>query len=108
MAFNIRAILQYVGFVVTGSLFTILLLVISEITQFTHINFVPLGGPSWALWIYPFYLLFGFLLAYKIFRLPPKALKIILIIFIIISLVYYLGGDDNAFTNPIPFGVNAY
>lgn len=103
-----QTVLKYVGVVIIGCAISIVLLVISEATGFTHINFVPLGGPSWGLWIYPIYLFIGFVGAYKLFRLPKKNFYTILIILLIITLVYYFGGDDSAFTNPIPFGINAY
>ena len=108
MTFNIGTILRCIGFVVTGSLLTILLLVISEIMQFTHINFVPFGGPSWGQWIYPIYFFLGFLISYILFRLPKKTARTILIAFVVLFVLSYIFTEGQLFINPIPFGVNAY
>ena len=102
------AVLKYLGFIVAGIVGTIALIAISEITAFSHINFVPLGGPSWALWTYPIYFFISFMIFYRIFRLRAEVLWFIIVATFCLTIWWYLSSEGAMFENPIPFGISAY
>jgi hypothetical protein len=104
----VKYMLKYAGFAISGFIGTVLLIVVSEITQFSHENFTIFSGPSWALWVYPFYFLISFLIFYRIFRLPKRTIGVIIILFTLIFIWQYFSLEGAMFENPIPFGISAY
>ncbi|OGL59380.1 hypothetical protein A2752_05480 [Candidatus Uhrbacteria bacterium RIFCSPHIGHO2_01_FULL_46_23] len=103
-----KIFLKFISFVLISVVSTILLIIVSEKTSFSRINLLPLGGPSWALWTYPIYLLFGLSFSHFIFGLPKRYFTFLLTIWAIIFIVYYIVFNGSVFENPIPFGISAY
>ena len=99
---------SYFGFLVFGSMLTYLLAGISEYLEVTRLNFIPLGGPSWALWLYPVYFLISFCIVAAIFRLPKAAYFGIIVAFVILFLLLIYLSQGQIFSNWKPFGIDAY
>jgi|GEM_PF-1379014 len=102
-----KTVFRYLAFIVCGLVGAWILVGLSEVLGLSHFNFWPLGGASWALWVYPFYLLGSLLLFYKIFKLPKNILWLILLVTIFFSAYYYYLIGPIIFQNPIPFGIGA-
>ena len=101
-----RSILTYIEFLFAGLVGTVLLIVVSEYIKFSHFNFVPLGGYSWASWSYPIYLSISYLICTKYFQMGLKTLFFVAILALLFFL--FLNGEGGIFINPIPFGIGAY
>jgi hypothetical protein len=95
--------LNFFGFILAGIVFGIILIVVSEFSSFSHLNLVPFGGKSWALWVYPVVLFLGVFISSFLFKIKNK-LIILLSTAIIVFLLFLFVFNGNLFVNPIPFG----
>ena len=100
--------LRYLGFSLFGLAFTYLLAGISEYLGVTRLNFIPFGGRSWALWLYPFYFLFAFCISGVIFRMPKRTYVGIFVGFILLFVLLIYLSQGQIFDNWRLFGVDAY
>ena len=98
---------KYPAFIILGSIGTVILIIVSELIGFSHMNFVPLASPSYASWVYSVYFLISFLVFAKIFRLPNRSKYYIVAVFIVLTVWLYFAFEGNMFENPIPFGIDA-
>ncbi|MFA5954036.1 MAG: hypothetical protein WC817_00680 [Patescibacteria group bacterium] len=71
-------------------------------------NFVPLGGASWALWLYPLYFFVSFFISASVFRANRWVYVVIFIGFVILFIFWFYALQGHLFDNWRPFGVDAY
>lgn len=83
----------------------VLLILLSELLRFSHLNLIPLGGPSWAIWFHPLAFIISFNLINIIFKIF-RPLKLLLLSFIIFFLLFYIIYSGYLFINPLPFNVS--
>jgi hypothetical protein len=93
--------------VVLASCLTIILIIIGEYIGLTNLNLLPLGGPSWALWLYPVYFLLVYLILFFVFKLPKKYFWCFIILGVVVFIIFYIITNGNLFVNPVPFGHGA-
>ena len=84
----------------------IILIIISELIKFSHLNLIPFGGNSWAIWFHPIFVGLSFGIFSKIFKIQ-KPIPIFLVITIIGVIIFYYIYNGLLFVNPIPFGIKA-
>jgi len=99
---------SYFAFIILGLIGTVVLIFVSELVGFSHMNFVAFANPSYASWVYPFYFLISFLVFWKVFNLSKRVKYYIIGVFIVLLVWYYFTSEGGFFINPIPFGINAY
>jgi hypothetical protein len=89
-------------FFVASLVFSAVLIFTSEKVGFSHLNLIPFGGESWALWSYPLCILFSFLLFSLIFKIHNK-IQFISILAIVIFILFFIVFQGTLFANPMPF-----
>jgi hypothetical protein len=95
--------LKILKFSIIGIIFGIILMILSEISKFSHMNLLPLGGKSWALWAYPFCFFVSF--AGSGYYLKIKNWLIVsIVLFIVFSIIFYMLTSGLLFENLKPFG----
>ncbi len=94
--------LKFVFFFVFGVVFGVVLLVLSEISKFSHLNLAPFGGKSWAMWAYPVAFCIGFVISFFIFKVNKPKLLLVLAVLIFAVFIIFLKG--SLFVNFLPFG----
>lgn len=99
-------IIKIIGFVFSGLVIGALLILISEVIKFSHLNLIPFGGASWATWIHPLAIGASFGVFSKIFKIS-KPVYIFLLVTIISIIIFYFIYNGLLFINPLPFGINA-
>ena len=100
---------KYPLFIIAGLLGTIVLIMLSEWIGLSRTSLIPLSGPSYAGWVYPIYFFISFIFFSRIFDLPRRAKYYIFIVAIIFVVwLHFVAFEGNLFTNPIPFGIDAY
>ncbi|MDD4902157.1 MAG: hypothetical protein PHE24_03395 [Patescibacteria group bacterium] len=95
--------LNFSSFFLVGFILAAILIFVSESFGFSHLNFIPLGGESWALWAYPTAFFFGLLISSFLFGIKDK-FKILSISLIIIFLLFLFIFSGSLFVNSVPFG----
>jgi len=104
---HISNVTKYPAFVILGLVGTVILIIVSELIGFSHVNFVALASPSYASWVYPVYFLISFLIFRRILGLSKKVNYYIVFVFIVLLIWYYFTDEGGMFMNPIPFGIDA-
>ncbi|PJE76144.1 hypothetical protein COV04_01275 [Candidatus Uhrbacteria bacterium CG10_big_fil_rev_8_21_14_0_10_48_11] len=105
---NILRAVKMIGFLVIGLLLGYLFITLSDQFEITRFNFSIFGGPSWALWLYPFYLLTGYLISAIVFRMGRKTYLGVVIAFVLFFLLLLFLTQGQLFDNWRLFGVDAY
>jgi hypothetical protein len=105
---SFRSAMRKFVLIVIGLVISYLLITLSEESRLTRFNLSLFGGPSWALWLYPFYLLFGFLISAFCFRSTKRTYVIIFCGFVVFFLILTFLSQGQIFDNWRPFGVDAY
>jgi hypothetical protein len=95
--------LNFFTFLPAGFVLATILIFFSEFSGFSHTNFIPFGGKSWALWAYPAVSFLGFLISSFLFKIKNTP-KILLLVAAVIFILFFLVFGGNLFVNPIPFG----
>ena len=104
MAYN--KIIKIIGFLFSGLVVGVLLILISELIKFSHLNLIPFGGASWAIWFHPLAIGVSFGIFSKVFKIS-KPIYIFLLATLISIIIFYFIYNGLLFTNPLPFGINA-
>ncbi len=95
--------LKLIKYLVASTILGILLILLSESTKFSHLNLLPMGGRSWALWLYP--LSFSICFAGMGFYMKIKNWQFISVaILILLSFIFYVLTGGTLFDNLTPFG----
>ncbi|MFA5954035.1 MAG: hypothetical protein WC817_00675 [Patescibacteria group bacterium] len=102
---SILKVIRALLFWLVGFLLSYLFLGISEFKKITSIG---AGTFFWANWLYPFYLLLGFLLSAVIFRFGRRTYLGVVLGFIVVFLLFFYLTQGQIFFNWKPFGVDAY
>lgn len=95
-------IINWAIYIISSIIGGLLLIVISESIRFSHINLLPFGGDSWAVWFHPFAFGISFGVLSKIFKIK-KSIIIFLGTTIISIIIFYFLYNGLLFFNPIPF-----
>lgn len=85
-----------------GIVLGVILIIVSEFFKFSHLNLVPFGGRSWALWVFPFSIFLGLFISSFLFKIKNK-LKILSLLTIFITVVFFFLANGGLFANPVPF-----
>lgn len=101
-----KKIIKIIGFLFSGLVAGILLIFISELIKFSHLNLIPFGGASWAVWFHPVAMGVSFGVFSKLFKIN-KPVYIFLLTTIFSIIVFYFIYNGLLFENPLPFGINA-
>jgi hypothetical protein len=102
---SIKSLLRSLGILFLGLLISYIILGVSEFYKVTSIG---LGTRYWANWLYPFYLLLGFLLSALCFRSTKRTYVVIFCGFVVFFLIFIFLSQGQIFDNWKPFGVDAY
>jgi hypothetical protein len=101
-----KKFITYPLFLIAGVILGAILLFLANIINFTHTNFAPMGGESWALWANPLALSLGLYFSARLFKL--RQAKPILIVSLIVTFIFFgLIFEGNLLDNPLPFGVGS-
>ena len=100
-----KKIVKIVGFLFSGLSAGVLLIFISELIKFSHLNLIPFGGTSWAIWFHPVAMGVSFGILSKLFKIN-KSVYIFLLVTTISMIVFYYIYNGLLFINPLPFGIN--
>ncbi|MFA5954037.1 MAG: hypothetical protein WC817_00685 [Patescibacteria group bacterium] len=98
-------VLRALLFLLVGFLLSYLFLSISEAKKITSVGW---GTLFYANWLYPFYLLLGFLLSATIFRFGRRTYLGVFLGFIVVFLLFTYLTQGQIFHNWRPYGVDAY
>lgn len=101
---DLKSVLKIFYFVIVGLVASFLLIFISEKIKFSHINLLPFGGQSWAIWFYPLIIGICFGISAIIFKLKKPFLILLLAILICFGIFYFIF-KDYLFINYMPFNI---
>ncbi len=97
---------KWLKFITIGLFGSFLLLIISELIKFSHLNLLPFGGSSWAVWFHPLAIGISFYMSSIISKLG-KPMIIFIFITLISAVIFYFLYGGLLFVNPTPFGIGA-
>ncbi|MBI2459200.1 MAG: hypothetical protein HYV53_01445 [Parcubacteria group bacterium] len=100
-----KKIIKMISFLFSGLVVGALLILISELIKFSHLNLIPFGGVSWAVWFHPVAMGVSFGILSKLFKIN-KPIYIFLFVTIISIITFYFIYNGLLFINPLPFGIN--
>lgn len=103
---NYKKIIKMISFLFSALAVGILLILISELIKFSHLNLIPFGGVSWAVWFHPIAIGVSFGVLSKLFKID-KPVYIFLLTTIIGMIAFYFIYSGFLLVNPLPFGINA-
>lgn len=103
---NYKKIIKIIGFLFSGLLVGSLLILVSELVKFSHLNLIPFGGVSWAVWFHPVAIGISFGVLSELFKIY-KSVYIFLLVTIISIIIFYFIYNGLLFINPLPFGIDA-